>query len=105
MEKSHDTRNVLDVVNTYAAALEQENIPKRQMDPGRTFASLSRDELLAHAHYLCDNVRKYATERTENWADGRKVGSHLTSVQLCLSFAGWHDLTLRDLMDHNRPKT
>lgn len=67
------------------------------MNPKRTFASLSNYELLSHAHFLIDGAKEYA----RNPEKQRKAGSHLTAIQMCLSFAGWY--TLEDLMNHNRP--
>jgi len=67
------------------------------MDPERTFESLTRDERLAHAQFLCDRVKELARYPEKR----RKMGSHLTAVQLCLSFAGWY--TLEELMNHNKP--
>jgi len=43
-------------------------------------------------------VKKYALDPEKQ----RKTGSHLTAVQMCLSFAGWY--TLEELMCHNRPE-
>lgn len=80
----------------YEKRLRDFGVPMKQMDPKRTFASLSVDEMLAHAHYLCAGVKIFALDPERQ----RKAGSHLTSVQLCLSFAGWY--TLEDLMNHNR---
>jgi hypothetical protein len=89
---------IISVIEMYEKKLIAANIPKQRMDPGRTFASLNKDERLAHAHYLCDGVKEYARDPEKL----RKTGSHLTSVQLCLSFAGWY--TLEELMAHNRPQ-
>ena len=85
------------VIEMYEGRLQTNGVPKVRMDPKKTFKDLSIDELLAHAHYLCDGVKEYAHDPEKK----RKAGSHLTSVQLCLSFAGWY--TLEDLMNHNRP--
>ncbi len=90
---------IIKIVVVYAARLELKGIRKKRMDTSRAFASLSTLEHLEHAHYTCDNVLEYAQKRTKTWADGRKVGSHLTVIQMCLSEAGWY--TLDELMTHN----
>lgn len=89
--------HIISIIEMYEKRLQEANIPKVRMDPSRTFQSLSKDEILAHAHYLCDGVKEYARDPNLR----RKTGSHLTAVQMCLSFAGWY--TLEDLMKHNRP--
>lgn len=81
----------------YEERLGREGVPKIRIDPKRTFKSLNKEELLAHAHYLTDGVKEYAKDSERQ----RKAGSHLTAIQMCLSFAGWY--TLEDLMNHNRP--
>ncbi len=87
---------IISTIEMYEHRLVGENIPKIRIDPKRTFASLSRAETLAHAHYLCDGVKEYAKDPQKQ----RKTGSHLTAIQMCLSFIGWY--TLEELMDHNR---
>ena len=91
------SEKIISVVEMYERELQGENVPKIRMDPNCTFASLSNDELLAHAHFLCDGVKEFSKDPTRQ----RKTGSHLTAIQMCLSFAGWY--TLQDLMNHNRP--
>lgn len=81
----------------YEERLRKAKILKIPMDPKRTFESLSKAERLQHAHFLCEGIKKYAKDPQRQ----RKAGSHLTAVQMCLSFAGWY--TLEDLMNHNRP--
>lgn len=88
---------IIALIETYESRLREQGVPKVRMDPARTFESLSTEEMLAHAHYLCDGVKEYALDPERQ----RKTGSHLASVQLCLSYAGWY--TLAELMDHNRP--
>jgi hypothetical protein len=83
----------------YEERLVAERIPKVAMHPARTFASLSRKEILAHAHHLIDGVKLYAQYAHDPEKAG-KTGRHLASIQMCLSFAGWY--TLDDLKDHNR---
>jgi len=67
------------------------------MNPKRTFASLGKEEMLAHAHFLTDGVKGYARN-----GKLRKMGNHLTAIQMCLSFAGWY--TLEDITNHNKPQ-
>lgn len=88
---------IISVIEMYEDRLNDNRIPKVRLDPKRTFQSATIPERLAHAHYLCDGVKEYA----KNPEKQRKTGSHLTAVQMCLSFAGWY--TLEDLMNHNRP--
>lgn len=88
---------IISIIEMYERALQKNNIPKIRMEPKRTFGSLSHEELLAHAHFLCDGVKEYALDPEKQ----RKTGSHLTALQMCLSFAGWY--TLEDLRNHNRP--
>ncbi|HVU80300.1 MAG TPA: hypothetical protein VHD37_02970 [Candidatus Paceibacterota bacterium] len=88
---------IISVIETYEQRLRKADIPKIRMSPKRTFGSCDKMELLAHAHYLCGGVKEYARDPDKL----RKTGSHLTAVQMCLSFADWY--TLEELMDHNRP--
>lgn len=90
------SEKVIAVIEMYEKRLREEGIPKIRMDPRRTFATLAKDEILAHAHYLTDGAKEYARQGKR-----RKMGSHLTAIQMCLSFAGWY--TLEDLMNHNKP--
>lgn len=93
------SEKIISIIEMYEKRLRAEGVPKVRMDPKRTFGSLSKEEALAHAHYLCDGVKKYAADPAKQ----RKVGSHLTSVQFCLGIAHWY--TLEDFMNHNRPET
>ncbi len=86
---------VISVIEMYQERLTRENVPKIRMDPKKTFASLNKNEILAHAHFITDGAKECARQ-----GKLRKMGSHLTVVQMCLSFAGWH--TLEELMNHNR---
>ena len=90
---------IISVIEMYEARLRKAGVPKTRMYTKRTFESLSKAELLQHAHFLCGGVKEYARDPQRQ----RKAGSHLTAVQMCLSFAGWY--TLEDLMNHNRPKS
>ena len=89
---------IISVIEMYEKRLVRAGVPKVRINPKLTFRDVSKEELLQHAHYLCDGVKKYALDPEKK----RKTGSHLTAVQMCLSFAGWY--TLEDLMNHNRPK-
>lgn len=92
-------QKIISVIEMYEERLRKAGIPKVRMDPKRTFESLTQAERLSHAHFLCDSVKTYATDPQKQ----RKTGSHLTAIQLCLSYAGWY--TLEELMNHNRPDT
>lgn len=89
-------KQIISVIEMYEERLVAAGVPKIRMDPKRTFRSTTVAERLAHAHYLCAGVKKYVREPEKQ----RKTGSHLTAVQMCLSFAGWY--TLEELMQHNR---
>jgi len=88
---------IISVVNMYERRLRAAGVLKKRIDPKRTFASLSKDEILAHAYFLTDDLKEFVSNPEKK----RKTGSHLTVIQMCLSFAGWY--TLEDLMNHNRP--
>jgi hypothetical protein len=87
---------MISVIKMYEVRLENAGVPKIRMDPRRTFASLTKDEMLAHAHFLCDGAKEYVCDPDRQ----RKAGSHLAAIQMCLSFAGLY--TLADLMEHNK---
>ncbi len=91
-----DSKKVISVIELYEEKFGRENVPKIRMDPKRTFASLNEKEILSHAHFLTDGAKEYAKQ-----GKLRKMGSHLTAIQMCLGFAGWY--TLEELMNHNRP--
>ncbi len=86
---------IVSIIEGYERRLNNEGVPKIRMNPNRTFASLSKEGCLAHAHFLCDGVKIYASDPERQ----RKAGSHLTAIQMCLSFAGWY--TLEEIMNHN----
>lgn len=89
-------QKIIALAGRYEEELAALRIPKRRMEPERTFGSLTREESLAHARYLCEGVKEYA-------ADPEKYGKanrHLTSVQMILSYAGLY--TLSELMEQNR---
>jgi len=92
-----DPQKIISVIESCETRLQHLHIPKVRMDLSRTFGSLSREQLLMHGHYLCDGVKRYALDPQLQ----RKTGSHLTAVQMCLSFADWY--TLEELMNHNWP--
>lgn len=91
MEHEH----VIRVVERYISRLREAQIPKQRMNPDRTFGSLSREEVLAHAHYLCANIKSDPSAMHLT-----KAMRHLAAAQMCLSFANWY--TLSELMEHNR---
>ena len=95
-KKKTPKMNITALVEKYEKLLRDRGIPKKRMDPARSFASLTTEEVLSHAHFLCDRVKKYAG----NPGKQRKTGSHFAAVQMCLSFTGW--LTLQEMMDDNR---
>jgi len=87
---------IISVIEMYERRLKEEGVPPLRMSPKLTFRHLTKEELLAHAHFLCAGVKIYAQDPEKR----RKTGSHLTAIQMCLSFAGWY--SLEDLMSHNR---
>ena len=92
-----DPDKIVSVIEVYEAQLRDAGVPKVRMNPSLTMMHLRPGEVLAHAHFLCDGAKSYAQDPTRQ----RKAGSHLTAIQMCLSFAGWY--TLAELMEHNRP--
>jgi len=91
-----DTQKIIEVVEMYHADLITHGTRPKRMESSKTFKELSEEELLSHAMYLCENIHGFIKDPEKR----RKTGSHLTSIQLCLSFVGWY--TLDDLMNHNR---
>lgn len=86
---------IISVIEMYERRLVAAGVPRTRMDPRRAFRFTTIAERLAHAHYLCAGVKKYVQDPEKQ----RKTGSHLTAVQMCLSFAGWY--TLEELIQHN----
>ncbi len=80
----------------YEEQLRGLHIPKVRIDTRRTFASLTLEERLAHAHHLCGGIPDYARS-PDQWG---KTCRHYGSLQTILSFADW--LTLEDMMSHNK---
>lgn len=89
---------MLGLVGAIEWNLGREQIPKTQVPPKTYFGKLSEKELLAHAHFLCDEVRKHA-EDPEHWGKANRL---FASLQMCLSFAGWY--TLEEMQNMNRPR-
>jgi len=89
-----EQEKILSVVAKYRQRFEARCIPKKKMDPHHFF--LSKEEMLAHAHFLLDGIEEYA----RNPQKEGKTGRHLGSVQTLLWVAEWY--TLEDLMNHNR---
>lgn len=89
-------RKILEVVSMYEKRLVAEGVPKKRISPGLSFGVCNTQELLAHAHYLCDGLKDYAQDPQRQG----KANRHLTAIQMCLSFANWY--TLAQLMEHIR---
>lgn len=87
---------IISVIEMYEERLREKGVLKGRIEPHRTFGDLSVRELLSHAYFLCDGVKIYAQDPKEY----PKAKSHLTAVQMCLSFAKWY--TLEEFMNHNR---
>jgi hypothetical protein len=91
-------QKIITIIEGYEQQLAALGVERQRMDPFRTFASTSMEERLMHAHYLCGaGVKEYAFDPLRQ----RKTGSHLTAIQMCLSFADWY--TLQQLMEANKP--
>lgn len=88
---------IIAVVETYEKLLTQQGVAKVRLAEHRTFKSASEEELLEHAHYLCEGTKVLARDPEKR----RRVGSHLTVIQMCLSFAGWY--TRGEIMKHSKP--
>lgn len=88
---------IIAVIEMYDERLLKYGVTKVRIDPKLTFAEVSYEDLLRHAHYLCDGVKAFARDPEKLG----KLNRHLASIQMCLSFAGWY--TLEDLMNHNKP--
>ena len=97
MENPMTPEKVLSVIQMYEMWLEARAVPKKRINPKDTFGAVSEKDLLAHAHFLCQGVKDFSL----NPGKTGKMYRHLTTIQMCLSFAGWY--TLEDLMDHNKP--
>ena len=87
---------ILKIVGMYREAFERRGIQKKRMDASLTLGSLTSNERLMHAHFLLDGIAIYVEDPEKEG----KVNRHLASVQMILSFEGWH--TLNELMEHNR---
>ncbi|MDB5225775.1 MAG: hypothetical protein JWL87_727 [Candidatus Adlerbacteria bacterium] len=88
---------IISTIEMYEEKLRAAGIPKTRSPEHLSFRELTVAELLAHAHYACDNVKVLARDPAKQ----RRTGSHLTVVQMCLSFAGWY--SRGELMAHNYP--
>lgn len=69
---------ILNLIEMYEAVLSVRNIQKKRLEKNDSFSSISvsRDDLLMHAHSLCD----YAQTAVHR----------LTAIQMYLVFAGWY---------------
>lgn len=88
---------IIAVVETYEKLLAHQGVAKVRIAEHRTFASATKEELLQHAHYLCEGTKVLARDPEKR----PRTRSHLTTIQICLSLAGWY--TLGDLVSHNKP--
>ena len=68
---------MISIVELYEEGLRREGVLKARMDPKRSFRELTHDQVLAHAHYLCDGVKEYARD-AKFWD---KANRHLTAIQ------------------------
>ncbi len=90
-------QEIIAVLEVYEKRLEEEGVAKHAMPPDVCFGSVSHEEILSHAYYLCDGVRDYLKSQDTM----AKANRHFAAIQMCLSFACWY--TLEELMSHNRP--
>ncbi len=91
-------QKILEVVRTYEARLVAEGVPKKRISANLSFGVCNTQELLAHAHYLCEGVRNNGAVQNSYKPD--KANWDFAAIQMCLSFANWY--TLAELMEHNR---
>lgn len=92
-------QKILEVVRMYEARLVAEGVPQKRIPLGQSFGTCTTQEILAHAHYLCEGVKSNFAVRNNAYKHD-KANRHLTAIQMCLSFANWY--TLEQLMEHNR---
>lgn len=91
-------QQVVDAVALYERRIGKEGVTEPvQMDGNKHFGDLNREELLAHALYLCGNVRTFA-HGSHTHRD--KMMRHLGSVQTLVSLLGL--FTLNELRSHNQ---
>jgi len=88
--------HIRNLVKYYEHKLYMDRVKPEQMEKTFKFSKLTTSEILSHAYWLCINIHNYIGQAG---SEG-KVGRHLASIQMCLSFAGKY--TLEELMDHNR---
>ena len=88
---------ILSIVDVYTLRLLESGVTAKRIDVRKSFAQLNTPETLAHALYLCENIRSFVHDTKKVGKSGR----HLASIQMCLSFAGWY--SLEEVMEHNRP--
>jgi len=90
--------NVLKVVEEiYEPALQELDIPRTNIDPAVTLGSLSAEELLEYAYFLCDVVRYYT--KCPSCRD--EVNQSFATLQAVLGFANWY--TCEELKKHRQP--
>ncbi len=93
------SEKILSVVAMYRNQLNEVGVSPLRINPNRSFADCTKQEILQHACYLCENIKNHVEENGD-FKMG-KLNRHLSSIQMLLSFAGWYNLD--DLMNHNRP--
>ncbi len=83
-------------VDRYIAELSKYGISARKINSKYTFGSQPKENILAHAMYLCKNIQDFIFD-SKQWD---KVNRHYAAIQMCLSFAHWY--TLDQLREHNK---
>ena len=91
-----EPEKIRSVVALYRTRFEAEGIPKKRMAVEQCCPK-TKEEMLAHAHYLLDGVDEFS----RNPEKVGKTGRHLASVQTLLVVTGWY--SLEDVMNHNKP--
>lgn len=72
------------------------DIESRRIDPHHTLADCTRVQILSHARYLLELLKRDVSPSNQYGKANRKLGE----VQTCLSFAGVY--TLADIRSHNK---
>ena len=85
---------MMDNIDMYRSRLREENIQCVRMDVTKKYSSLTRREMLEHAHYLADKI-KQNLERRKSW---ERCIREFTIIQCFLGFIGWYSAD--DLMRH-----
>jgi hypothetical protein len=90
-------RKILNIINTYEIQFKKAGILRKRIPLNKNWNDCTKMELLSHAYYLTSGIKKYLKKNKVG-----KVGRHLGSLQTILMVTGWQ--TLKESMDHNRPK-